>query len=247
MDYTLILATALGAISLYLMLPRGRAALVKLGALIGVLALGAGLLGWFHWTAQEQAVHYPGPPAIFFYIFAAIALASAAGVVCHPRPLYAALYFVLLTLAAAALFLLLRAEFIAVVLIIIYAGAILVTYVFVIMLASPGGEIPAADYDRISADPLAAVLVSFLLLGTILQMMSYGQAALAHGPGAVPAAGPAGFGGMGMLGANLYSHYALPLELAGVLLTVSLVGAVMIARKNEPPVRMLDSGEIPAE
>ena len=217
-----------------------------LGFLAGVLALGAGIVYLIHWSA---AAHISPVTDVFFYTFSAIALASAAGVVCHPKPLYAALYFVLMTLAVSGLFIMLMAEFIAVVLIIIYAGAILVTYVFVIMLASQGGEAPAAQYDTMSADGFMAVLVSFVLLGTVLQVMFFaGPAGFMH-PAAI-ASGHAmvrGMGSLELLGANLYSRYALPLELAGILLTISLVGAVMIARKNEPNAHILGAGDLPAE
>ena len=148
MDYALLAATALGAIGLYLMLPRERAPLVRLGALLGAMALAGffyfgGVSGgrggrrgeWRGWHQGEGGGE--GPP-IYFYLFAFIMIAGAVGVVCQPRPVYAALYFVLVTLAGAGMFVLLLAEFMAIVLIIIYAGAILVTYVFVIMLASQG-------------------------------------------------------------------------------------------------------------
>ena len=249
MDYPLIIATACGAIALYLMMPRGQAWLVKLGALIGVLALASGLSYLTHWASVAFPAQHAAGPGIFFYAFALITIASAVGVICHPKPLYSALYFVLMTLAIASLFLLMMAEFIAIVLIIIYAGAILVTYVFVIMLASSGGvAAEAADYDRISADPLVAVLVSFLLLGTVLETL------FTHSPHGFIASSASGvpahaahWGGLAALGKNLYSRYTLPLELAGVLMTISLVGAVMIARKNSPHTQMLGLGDVPTE
>ncbi len=268
MDYALAVATAFGALSIYLLLPRGRGSLVKTGALVGVLTLGAAIVYLARWVGHHEVVSPGAGLNVFFYLFAVIAVISATAVICHPRPLYSALYFVLLTLALAGLFILLMAEFMAIVLIIIYAGAILVTYVFVIMLASPGGNVAVADYDRVTTDPLLAVLVSFVLLGTVLQLMFAGrpQAFMAarksdpvtvnmvmgHGRVAGKAAqgGPATaprIGGMELLGANLYSRYALSLELAGILLTISLVGAVMIARKNEPVTRVLGTGEMPAE
>src|SRR5688500_7524070 len=77
-----------------------------------------------------------GGPGIYFWIFSAIALFAALRVITHPRPVYAALYFVLTVFATAGLFILMWAEFMAAALVLIYAGAILVTYVFVIMLAA---------------------------------------------------------------------------------------------------------------
>ncbi len=247
MDYALIVATALGAIALYLLLPRGRSNLVKLGGLAGVLALGVAITYLIHLSAGAHGGRTAVVADVFFYAFAVLALASATGVVCHPRPLYAALYFVLMTLAVSGLFIMLMAEFIAVVLIIIYAGAILVTYVFVIMLASQGGEAATAQYDTNSADGFMAILVSFVLLGTVLQVMFYaGPNGFMH-PLAAGQTAVHGMGSLELLGANLYSRYALPLELAGILLTISLVGAVMIARKNEPTAHILGTGDLPAE
>ena len=268
MDYALAVATALGALSIYLLLPRGRGSLVKTGALVGVLTLGSAMLYLLRWVGLHEVVSQGAGLNVFFCLFALIAVISATAVICHPRPLYCALYFVLLTLAVAGLFILLFAQFMAIVLIIIYAGAILVTYVFVIMLASPGGNVAVADYDRVTTDPLLAVLVSFVLLGTVLQLMFIGKprafmAARPSGPVAVGmtmghkilAGKPAQagqkpapkMGGMELLGVNLYSQYALPLELAGILLTISLVGAVMIARKNEPAAGVLGTGQMPTE
>ena len=175
MDYALLAATALGAIGLYLMLPRERAPLVRLGGLLGAMALA----GLFLFLIQAAGGHMdsvtPGErPPIYFYLFAAIMIGGAVAVVCQPRPVYAALYFVLVTLAGAGMFVLLLAEFMAVVLIIIYAGAILVTYVFVIMLASQGstgGSVVAPAYDRRTSSGLFAVAAAFFLVGTILQVL----------------------------------------------------------------------------
>ncbi len=268
MDYALAVATALGALSIYLLLPRGRGSLVKTGALVGVLTLGAAILYMVRWVGHHEAVSQGAGLSLFFYLFAIIAVISATAVICHPRPLYSALYFVLLTLAIAGLFILLLAQFMAIVLIIIYAGAILVTYIFVIMLASPGGNVAVADYDRLTTDPLLAILVSFVLLGTVLQLMftgnprnfmgarPTGSVAVGLMKGHQPFSGKAArvdrkpappIGGMELLGVNVYSQYALPLELAGILLTISLVGAVMIARKNEPVTGVLGTGQMPAE
>src|SRR5439155_22776239 len=73
---------------------------------------------------------------VYFWIFSAIAIVGAVRVVTHSKPVYSALYFVLTVMASAGLFVLMWAEFMAAALVLIYAGAILVTYVFVIMLAA---------------------------------------------------------------------------------------------------------------
>ena len=113
---------------------------------------------------------------VFFFIFSLCAVGSALRMVTHDRPVYSALYFVLVVLSTAGLFLLLEAEFMAFALIIVYAGAILITYMFVLMLANQAVDSDQPDtqalYDRIPREPGAAVSVGFLLLclisGTVI-------------------------------------------------------------------------------
>lgn len=284
MDLALLAVTALGFVGIYLMLPRDRKTLARLGGLVSVLALA----GFFLYLiraytpatdAATQAATEHGP-SLLFYLFAAIMLFGAAGVVTHPRPINAALYFVLVTLAGAGLFVMLSAEFMAIVLIIVYAGAILVTYVFVLMLASTGGPNKSAPaYDRLASQPLTAVFVSFMLLGGILQYMfpkyeladtyvpqntavidRLMQANMTGTPER-----PAGEattqratrnwpkiektpGNMQVLGTALYTRYTISLELAGVLLTIALVGAVVISRKGtDAENTAAGSGQLPGE
>ena len=265
----IVAAVGLGAVGLFLMLPREQTSWVKLGALIGTIGLAA------LFTSLAGAVQAVGGMPIYFYLFAFIMVAGAVGVICHPKPVYAALYFVLVTLAGAGIFVLLWAEFMAVVLIIVYAGAILVTYVFVIMLASQGKK-DTPLYDRMASEPLVAVLVSFVLLGTILKVLYRddvpsgapparqvapvradaqliaGMAAADEAnattlPTPATAAGSQVPGNMQILGLNLYGQYALSLELAGVLLTIALVGAVMISRKNVEFEQTAGTGQLPIE
>ncbi len=274
MDYALLAATALGAIGLFLMLPRDRMPLVRLGMLLGGMAV----IGFFLYLLRSVgeshlAAATGGGVPIPFYLFGFIMIAGAVGVVCQPKPVYAALYFVLITLAGAGMFVLLLAQFMAIVLIIIYAGAILVTYVFVIMLASQGstgGQVTAPDYDRKASEPFFSVLIAFLLIGTTLQVLfpSDGKViatpsghpdqlmAMNIGEVAVPTTAPAADQYVSaahpptdiqVLGINLYSQYALSLELAGILLTIALVGAVVISRKGEPKTHILGSGTLPTE
>jgi NADH-quinone oxidoreductase subunit J len=283
MDYALLAATALGATGLYLMLPRERAPLVRLGALLGAMALA----GFFLFLVQAVANGYGGAggerPPVYFYLFGAIMIAGAVGVISQPRPVYAALYFVLVTLAGAGMFVLLMAEFMAIVLIIIYAGAILVTYVFVIMLASQGstgGNVVAPEYDRRSVSNFTAVVVAFVLVGAVLQALlpsaSHVTLTAARpqettdplmarnlGIEQTPAPATAGTTAAGqptgasaalaepsnvqVLAASLYGRYSLSLELAGILLTIALIGAVVIARKNTQEHQPLGSGKLPSE
>jgi len=105
---------------------------------------------------------------IFFFIFSLSCVGAAIRMVTHERPVYSALYFVIVVIATAGLLLLLEAEFIAFALIIVYAGAILITYMFVLMLANQATDedhsSTQAVYDRIPKEPAVAVGVGFLIL-----------------------------------------------------------------------------------
>jgi len=148
-----------------------------------IFRVGAGIVGLvaFGWLMMESAERIGGQgerPGAFFMIFSIIAIASAVRMITHSRPVYSALYFVMVVLSSAGLFLLLHAEFMAFALIIVYAGAILITYMFVLMLAQQAAtpdninEQPA--YDRIPREPASAVVVGFIMLA-LLTSMIYGS------------------------------------------------------------------------
>ena len=262
---------ALAGVGTYFLLPSRRPAGARGmgGALVLLTALTLGLV-LIRWLSVNAA----GGPGIYFWIFAAIALLGALRVVTHPRPVYAALYFVLTVFATAGLFILLWAEFMAAALVIIYAGAILVTYVFVIMLAAStmsAGVARLAEYDAVSRDPAVASAVGVVLMGVLLFVIfdraqpvfvgdrTYTYTATKTEPGgrqivfsdeiAAPNAVvareriPAEFAvdadhtpepafSVQALGRYLFREQALNLELAGLILTLGMVGAILIARRR---------------
>lgn len=173
---------ALGGVGVALALPRRGVNPQPVGALIAAAA-GAILIVLLSLAGREHL------PNIYFYIFSAIGLGAALRVVTHPRPVYAALYFILTILASAGLYLILSAEFVAFALVIVYAGAILITYLFVIMLAT---QAPTEDdleelneYDVASREPIAATTVGFVLLAVVTTMMFRGLGELPP-PAATP-------------------------------------------------------------
>jgi len=175
---TVFIASAAAAAGMYLLLAMKPGPARWSGAAVGLLALA--WMGWglmrLRFDAEGAADPIAGdaPPALF-YVFAVIALACAARMITHSRPVYSALYFVLVVLSSAAVFLLLEAEFMAFALVIVYAGAILITYLFVLMLAQ---QAPTAEnteqtpeYDRLPKEPAAAVAVGFLVLALLAQVV----------------------------------------------------------------------------
>jgi NADH-quinone oxidoreductase subunit J len=169
--FLLFLGLAIGGVGLCAALPRRRVNPQVLGAVLGGLGLGVVLLA--------LGLKNPGQlPNYNFYIFGFIAVGSALRVITHPRPVYAALYFILTILASCGLYLILSAEFMAFALVIIYAGAILITYLFVIMLAT---QAPSedhleslADYDTQARAPFVAAVTGFVLLAALTTMLFRG-------------------------------------------------------------------------
>lgn len=172
--YLLFAALAVGAFGVALALPRPKVSPQVIGALLAATGLGLAFLA----LAQRAGAERPG---FYFYLFSLIGLGGSLRVISHPKPVYAALYFVLTIIASAALYLMLQAEFMAFALIIIYAGAILITYLFVIMLAqqAPSDEELGAmgPYDRFSREPIAATVTGFILLAALTTMMARGVGA----------------------------------------------------------------------
>jgi len=172
--WVLYAGLAVGALGVSMALPRPRISPQVIGALIAFIGLGAVFLGLGLRAGAER-------PGFFFYVFSAIALGSALRVISHPRPVYAALYFILTVISSSALYLMLQAEFLAFALVIIYAGAILITYLFVIMLAEQAPSETElgtlASYDRFSREPVMATGLSFVLLALLSSMFAKGVAA----------------------------------------------------------------------
>jgi NADH-quinone oxidoreductase subunit J len=226
----LYLVFALGGAAVYFLLPRGERPKVVVGAILGVAAVIALLV------VLAVSLVLPHPTTGYFYLFAAIAIMAAARVITHPRPIYSAIYFVLVVVAVAALLLLLQAEFLAIALIIIYAGAILVTYLFVIMLAHQGGE---PTYDRRAREPFLAVLVSFALMAAIAARagdlphelrprVPFKLTADPVNPSALAESNTLA------VGAAVMTKYVVALEIGGVLLLIAMIGAIALSKKRIP-------------
>ncbi|HXE19041.1 MAG TPA: NADH-quinone oxidoreductase subunit J [Castellaniella sp.] len=233
---------------------------LSLRRLGGVLLALAGLV-FLALIVHHSAHHAQGTAHTFyFWVFSAIALFGAIRVVTHQRPVYSALYFVLTVFASSGLFVLLAAEFMAAALVIIYAGAILITYVFVIMLAaaarSPDASSAAqqmADYDHTSRDPFVASAIGFVLMGVFLfvifdraEDLSQNVARPVPAIAAVRDGAPNVSGDTQELGVYLFNNQQVSLELAGLLLTVAMVGAIVIARRRvfrDQPVHVDEPGE----
>ncbi len=162
---------------------------------------------------------------ILFFIFAIIAIAAAVMMVVHRNPIYSALFLIITLFAMAGLFVLLNAPFIAAVHVIIYAGAIMVLFLFVIMLLNLQ---QVALKERLTRWPQ--------VLGTILTILFFVQIAILLKSGTsittimqdTPSNGIVG--GAKIIGKLLFTKYLLPFEIASVLLLSAIIGAVILAK-----------------
>jgi NADH-quinone oxidoreductase subunit J len=163
---------------------------------------------------------------ILFFVLALVAIASALGMLISRNAVYSALFLVLNFATVAVFFLLLNAPFIAVAQVSVYTGAIMVLFLFVIMLlgAERAGPVQAIQWQR----PLAITLAVILLLegGYIL----LGQRGVIP---QVTAKLPAAFGSPTEVGTDLFSRYILPFEITSVLLLVAMIGAIVLTKSEK--------------
>lgn len=172
--------------------------------------------------------------AVIFFIAAIGALAGAIGVVALRNPFYSVLSLVGHLISLSALFLLLRAEFLAAAQVIVYAGAVTVLYVFVVSYVGDGTVPLGPGGARLRN--ISILFVGMLFVELCIALLGSGLQAI-DGKGApyVP-----GFGSPEAIGEALLTKFLLPFELASLLLLVAAVGAVMLARRRQGGVTLED-------
>jgi NADH-quinone oxidoreductase subunit J len=164
---------------------------------------------------------------LIFIILALIATGSAINILVQRHPIYSALSLILTFIALAGIYIQMHAEFIAVMQIVIYTGAIMVLFVFVIMLLNarqepvPTHSLRLINYFGLPLSVLLAVQVSFVLFKTF---SGYG---ISLSPSALNLAG-----NTAAIGKELYTRYVLPFEVTSILLLVAIIGAIVMAKKE---------------
>ncbi|MBN1393537.1 MAG: NADH-quinone oxidoreductase subunit J [Pirellulales bacterium] len=217
----LMLSAFLAAVAIWLMLPRGGARGRWAGAALGAAALGLWLSrthGLGHWTADGV-----------FYALAAAAIVSAVGAVTSPNPIYCAIWFGMTLLAVAGLLLLVGAQFLAAATVLVYAGAILVTLLFVLMFAQPEGR---ATCDRVSWEAGLSAAAGIALVGILSAAVgsAVSPTIAAQSPQAL-AAGVLDPRQTARLGEELFGRRLIAVEVVGTLLLAALVGAAVIVNR----------------
>ncbi len=173
--------------------------------------------------------------ALFFYLFAGICVASAVMVIASRNPVHSVLFLILAFVNAAGLFVLLGAEFLAMILIVVYVGAVAVLFLFVVMMLD-------VDFTELRQGVLnylpIGVLVGVILLTELLIVVGgwvIGPDAVSAIAAPIPAAGDVN--NTQALGLVLYTRYVYFFQAAGLILLVAMVGAIVLTLQHRPSVR----------
>ncbi len=158
-----------------------------------------------------------------FYIFAGVAVAGALTVILQRRPIYSALALIVVMASLAVIYLLLGAEFMAAIQVIVYAGAIMVVFVFVIMLLNAGRE-EASRKSLLTRSLGLPVLGIFIVLMILVLVTEFPDSKLSLS-GSFP-------GSAHSIGRLLFRDYVLPFEITSLLILIAILGAIVLARRE---------------
>lgn len=173
--------------------------------------------------------------AAFFYLFSAVAVASAVMVIVSRNPVHSVLFLILTFFNAAGLFVLLGAEFLAMILVVVYVGAVAVLFLFVVMML----DIDFAELREgmLSYAPVGATIGLILLVELALVYSGWAFSPEAIEGITAPAEGDKGLTNTEALGQLLYTQYIYFFQMAGLVLLVAMVGAIVLTLRHKPGVR----------
>jgi len=177
--------------------------------------------------------------ALFFYLFAGLCVASAFMVIAAKNPVHSVLYLILAFVNAAGLFVMLGAEFLAMILIVVYVGAVAVLFLFVVMMLD-------VDFAELKQGVLQYLPIGMLIGGIFLAELLLVVGTWVIGPGvpqAITAPIPAKVPNIEAIGLVLYTRYVYFFEAAGVILLVAMVGAIVLTLQHRVRVRRQNIAE----
>jgi NADH-quinone oxidoreductase subunit J len=172
-------------------------------------------------------------PALFFYLFAGICVASAFMVIAARNPVHSVLFLILAFVNAAGLFVMMGAEFLAMILIVVYVGAVAVLFLFVVMMLD-------VDFAELKQGALQYLPIGLLIGGIFLAELVLIVGAWAIGPGvpqAITAPIPTNIPNTEALGLVLYTKYVFFFQVAGLILLVAMVGAIVLTLRHKERVK----------
>ena len=171
---------------------------------------------------------------LVFYAFSIVMVASAMMVITSRNPVYSALYLVLTFFSAAAIWMLLEAEFLSIVLIVVYVGAVMVLFLFVVMMLDINLTPLKEGFTRYL--PVAVIVAVVMALELLMVIWSKGRFGVEAFP--IPPPHPEGYSNTKALGELLYTNYLLPFEVAGVILLIAMISAVALTLRKRPGTKM---------
>ena len=174
-------------------------------------------------------------PALFFYLFAGVCVASAVMVVTSRNPVHSVLFLILAFVNAAGLFMLLGAEFLAMILVVVYVGAVAVLFLFVVMMLD-------IDFAELKGEmartmPLALLVGVVILMELSLGVGAWVQADGAMGLRAAVAPAAAEVENTRALGLLIYDKYILLFQLSGLILLVAMIGAILLTMRHRKDIK----------
>jgi len=173
--------------------------------------------------------------AILFYFFAAVLIGAAVGVIFSRNPVHGVMFLVLAFFQSAVLWLLIEAEFLAIVLVLVYVGAVMVLFLFVVMMLDINVEEVSSSYTRYL--PLG-VLIAVLMVTELIQIIWFRTTGGLSDAGF--AATPEGYSNTKALGAVLYTEHVYAFEIAAVILLLAIVAAITLTMRKRPGLKQQD-------
>ena len=175
---------------------------------------------------------------IVFYAFSAIMIVGALGVIGSKNPVHSALFLVLTFFATSAIWLLLEAEFLAITLVLVYVGAVMVLFLFVVMMLDINSTILRDAKDRYAPFGIAIALVLIAQLIMVVGPQNFGLENFVE-----PARHAADYSNTKALGRILYTEYVYAFEIAAVILLVAIVSAIALTMRRRPQTKYQDPGK----
>ena len=172
---------------------------------------------------------------ILFYVFAAVLVGAAIGVITARNPVHSVLFLVLCFFNAAVLWLLIEAEFLAIVLVLVYVGAVMVLFLFVVMMLDVNIEKLREGFARHAPLGVAVALIVVVELYYVLWVKRAGVDVTG---GVAPL--PEGYSNTEAVGAVLYTDYVYPFQLAAVVLLIAIVAAIALTMRRRPGLKSQD-------
>jgi NADH-quinone oxidoreductase subunit J len=170
-----------------------------------------------------------------FYAFSLVLVAAALGVVVTRNPVHSALCLVLCFFSSAAIWLLVEAEFLAIVLVLVYVGAVMVLFLFVVMMLDVNVEEVKRGFTRYA---WLGWLVAFVVIAQIIGVVWFRGLGIDATGGTAPL--PPDYSNTRELGSILYTQYVYPFELAAVLLLVAIIAAISLTMRRRPGLKLQD-------